>query len=525
MDDRDGIILDDEGDGQILDNELTFPQHQQQHQRRSLSALGSTYSEPHAPLPLAMRSIPRLFRFDNAKPEATGLAIDMYARGTILMSSLFMGPALLSLARNAAQEQCNDCGDDARIYGMKPSSLLSNIAIASGLFGAFILPLFGAIVDHTPYRRRVGIWSAVGLAAIKGVETIISARTWLFVALLQTISGALYFVHATATYAYTSDLTDNHTEQTKYNVYYFVVLYVSTLVFLTQVLIVAFAIHTDDVGTAKISQVIACLTSSICFAISWKWLFRERPALSAVPEGNTLLVAGFQKIAASSAMIANEFPGLKWFMGAVISSESATAALITIATTYMSHFLEMDATEIGVVFVLVLAMGIPGSKLGEMLGLRYNPLTSAKICVVFFIVSTTAAAMILTSSQDKHLTPVFGVLWGLGLGWLHPMHSTIFITISPRGQESELMAIYLFCGQVFSWVPPLLFTILNEAGVRMSVGLGSLNIFFMAGLIFLYLMGDYSAALEQARSKGAAMAPVDESVIDHCSELSLPPIS
>jgi MFS-type transporter involved in bile tolerance (Atg22 family) len=404
---------------------------------------------------------------------------------------------------------------------MKPSSLLSNIAIGSGLMGALILPLFGAIVDHTPYRRRVGIWSAVGLAAIKGVETIISARTWLFVSLLQTISGAMYFVHATVTYAYTSELTDSHMEHTKNNVYYFVVLYVSALFFLAEVLIVAFAIHTDDVGTARISQVTTCLTSSICFAFSWKWFFRERPALSAVPEGSTLLVAGFQKIAASSAMIRNKFPGLKWFMWAVISSESATAALVTIATTYMNHFLEMNATEIGVVFVLVLAMGIPGSKLGETLGLRHNPLTSAKICVIFFILSTTAAAVILTGPQDKHLTPLFGALWGLGLGWLHPMHSTIFISISPRGQASELMALYLFCGQVFSWLPPLLFTILNEAGVRMSFGLASLNIFFVAGLIFLSLMGDYSASLE----RGAATVPANESITDHCSEISLSPIS
>lgn len=82
-----------------------------------------------APLPLVMRRIPRFFRFDNATPEATGLALDAYARGTILMSSLFMGPALLTLANDAAQKECNDCGDNARIYDMKPSSLLSNIGM------------------------------------------------------------------------------------------------------------------------------------------------------------------------------------------------------------------------------------------------------------------------------------------------------------------------------------------------------------------------------------------------------------
>ena len=81
------------------------------------------------PLPLAMRRIPRCFRFNNAPPEATGLSLDAYARGAVLMSSLFMGPALLTLANDQAQISCNNCGEDARIYGMKPSSLLSNIGM------------------------------------------------------------------------------------------------------------------------------------------------------------------------------------------------------------------------------------------------------------------------------------------------------------------------------------------------------------------------------------------------------------
>jgi len=498
----------------------------------------------NAPLPLIMRRIPRLLRFDDGPPEATGLSLDAFARGTILMSSLFMGPALLTLANKAAQEKCNDCGDDARIYGMKPSSLLSNIgmcdvvipcslhfvmpllttllaAIVTGVLSAVILPLFGAIVDHTPHRRQVGIWSAAFLAMLKGAEAVISAQTWFFVAILQTISGALYFVHTSATWAYTSELTDNHKQQTKYNTYFFVILYVSTLIFLGEVLILAFSMHTDDVGTARISQVITSLTSSVFFGFAWRYLFRDRPVLSCLPEGSTLVGTGFQRIRASSIMIHQEMPALKMLMCAIMSSESATAALITIATTYMSHFLEMNANEIGVVFLAVLTMGAPGSKLGEYIALRYNPLISAKACVIFFIVSTTLASFLLTGPKDKKLTAVFGTAWGLALGWLHPMHSTLFITITPTGQETELMSMYLFCGQVLSWLPPLLFTILNEAGVSMSVGLASLNLFFLVGLICLHFMGDYQAAREQARTRGD-LVPTDESVSG--GQVSLPPM-
>jgi MFS-type transporter involved in bile tolerance (Atg22 family) len=480
----------------------------------------------NAPLPRAIRRIPCFFRFDNVPPEATGLSLDAYARGVVLMSSLFMGPALLTLANEEAQASCDSRGEDARIYGMKPSSLLSYIAIVTGVLTALILPLFGAIVDHTPYRRQVGLWSAFVLLLIKGAETAVSSRTWVIVAVLQIVSGSLYYVHTSATWAYTSELTDNHKQQASYNTYYFIVLYVSTLIFLGQVLVLAFSLHTDDVGTARISQAITFVTSSIFFGIAWKFLFRNRPALSKLPEGSTLLKCGFQRLQSSSRMIRQDLTSLKWLMLAITSSESATAALITIATTYMSHFLQMSANEIGIVFLSVLIMGAPGSKLGEVVALRLDALVSAKACTIFFILSTSLASVLLTSPRDKHLTPIFGICWGLALGWLHPMHSTLFITITPAGQETELMSLYLFCGQVLSWLPPLLFTILNEMGVSMSIGLASLNVFFAIGLACLHNMGSYNVARDQALLR-RDLVPSDEHTDGsdtNGGEESLPPI-
>lgn len=462
-----------------------------------------------APRPLSFRFVPWLFRFDHGPPEATGLAIDIYARGAVLMSSLFLGPALLELAANAAKE------NDGRVYHMKPSSLLSNIAIASGLLATVTLPLFGAIVDKTPYRKNVGVISALGLAVIKGTETIVSAETFIFVALLQILSAAVYYIHTCATYAYTCELSRSHVDQTKYNSYYFVVLYTSTLIFMGEVLVLASVFDTNDVGTARISQVITCATSLICFGVAWRYFFRERPALSSVPVGTTLLTCGFQQIFSSVRRIRRELPALKFLMLSVTFSESATGALITIASTYMKIFLGMDATEIGVVFLVVLIMGGPGSKFGEILGLAYNPVTSAKLCVICFIATTAVATVVLTGPQDKQFVVIFGGLWGLELGWLHPMHSTIFITIIPSGQESELMGIYLFCGQVLSWLPPLLFTGLNEWGVEMSIGLASLNLFFAAGLYFLFRMGSYDNAIEMVRPQGESVtSPVSEIELD-----------
>ena len=103
-------------------------------------------------------------------------------------------------------------------------------------------------------------------------------------------------------------------------------------------------------------------------------------------------------------------------MLSLLFAESANSALVTIATTYMSHFLEMDAKHIGMVFLMVLLMGIPGSKIGEIVALRINPMVSARICEVCYIVVTALAGMTLSSPDHAKYAIIFGALWGMCLG-------------------------------------------------------------------------------------------------------------
>ena len=120
--------------------------------------------------------------------------------------------------------------------------------------------------------------------------------------------------------------------------------------------LLSIAFDQGDVGTARIGQVTTSTVSGIFFYVAWKYFFRDRPALSKIPEGQTLLSVGFRKNYATFRRIVRELPQLKWLTIAIMFGESATGTLITIATTFMKTFLEMDANEIGVVFLAVLVM-------------------------------------------------------------------------------------------------------------------------------------------------------------------------
>ena len=344
-----------------------LPQHEEEEQQDDESLVTSNHN--HTP---------------NKKnpPEVWGLTLDYYARGHVLMSSMVLAPALLELAQAAAALHCsggtsdtsnpNDSspvynGNDdtspnavCRIHGFRPSSLITNIAIVAGLLGSLCLPFVGAVVDHTPYRRAVGLVSAWAMALLKGVEATIGPHTWMWVAGLQIVTSVLFNVHAAAAYAYLTELTHDPHLKAQYNSGYNVVQYISMLVFLLSVFGVSALwnhhgtsttrtattiedepndspndINNDDdssssplsnnVQTARISQVLTLLVSWPCFALAWQLYFRPRPAARRT---KNLWTRGFVQVYQTSRRIVASHRALCWTICARMCSEAAVRTIV-----------------------------------------------------------------------------------------------------------------------------------------------------------------------------------------------------
>lgn len=170
----------------------------------------------HQQIPSFFRCFPKLCGFKNSPIEATGLSMINFGKGAVTMSTIFLGPALLALANDAAQANCNtdneaidtQCNEnDQRVYGMKPSSLLTVIGVVSGLLSTIFLPLFGAVVDHTPYRKEIGQYSIAIVTIVKGIEIFVGSSTWFAFSVLQIVNFILYNAHSTAIYAYTAEVS------------------------------------------------------------------------------------------------------------------------------------------------------------------------------------------------------------------------------------------------------------------------------------------------------------------------------
>ena len=111
------------------------------------------------------------------------------ARGCIISANVFLTNSFVFLASSDAgcvdenRETIADC--DGSTYGMAPSSLIVNIQVIAGILAALMMPLFGAIIDYTSYRREAGIFVGALLALIQATQIGTGNRTWFFMAILQ----------------------------------------------------------------------------------------------------------------------------------------------------------------------------------------------------------------------------------------------------------------------------------------------------------------------------------------------------
>lgn len=439
--------------------------------------------------------------------EATAWSMDASARAPINQAGAFVGTALLTLATvDAGCKQLATC--ENTIYGLRPSSLLTLTSVITGVVAAISMPVFGAIVDHTRHRKLVGSLSAFIIVAITGVQISISESNWLIILVLEAIGGFTLLVHVTAVLAYLPDLTTNESDLAHYTTHFnlrqytFQTLYVGILAIIGAIRGVDNTLD-GTIRTARVSLLLALVFSAPLFAYAWTFLFRKRDALSKVPEGSNLLTAGFVQVGRTCSRIWSRYHALRWFMISLLwSPEAGAGTAFSIVLTFMAIYLEMSAQQVVYTFLIVLVAHLPGSLVAKWSCLRFNPLVSYRGALVLLVITIASACAVLTGPERRNLIYIFAVLWGIAFGWMYPSQRVLFCTLIPKKQETELMGLFVFCGNIIAWLPPLIFTAMNERGVDMRWGL-SLNAYFSA-LAFLCTlpMGQYKMAIAQVVERG-----------------------
>lgn len=436
--------------------------------------------------------------------EATGWGMDAAGRGPLNQAGSYIGVAIIQLATIDAG--CGEVGAARcpnRVYGFRPSSMLTMASVITGVTSALLMPFIGAVVDHTRHRKTVGVLTAILVCAITGFQVAISIDTWFACLIAEMFGGFALIMHFMSVMAYLPDLTDVEPELTHYTSRFNIVMYSVQIVYVLFLIGMVYGIGLDSIETARVAAAGAFAIATVLFAYAWTFLFRKRPALSQVKAGDSIFNSGFKQIGRTTKKIFTRYHALRWFMLSLLfSPEAGAGVVLSVAVTYLAVTLRMVGIEVGITNLILLIFTIPGSLFSNWLMQKKNPLITFRYGLIFltFVIATTVGA--LDRPERKNWTYLVAVFWGIAYGWIFPAQRTLQVTLTPRGQETEIMGMFTFVTQVIGWLPALIFSIMNEKGVDMRWGVSVLAWFLLLSVLLLFGVGDYDAAVQQVKEVG-----------------------
>jgi MFS-type transporter involved in bile tolerance (Atg22 family) len=218
--------------------------------------------------------------------------------GALYMSNIFLSTSFIVLAKRdagcdpEAEEEC-----DLKVFGFKPTSLIMIIATLSSVLAIVFLPIIGAIVDYTPYRRALGITSAVLTIIVQAIQIGTVEETWFFMSLLQVVNSLNASAHALASWSYIPEIADDVGEEVMatYIPQFNMFMFGHQLGFLMLIISLGIKFGLDDAQIAQMSQGVSVLVSGMYYALAW-YFFTGKGARHVLPEGKTLAWAGFEQV-------------------------------------------------------------------------------------------------------------------------------------------------------------------------------------------------------------------------------------
>lgn len=176
----------------------------------------------------------------------------------------------------------------------------------------------------------------------------------------------------------------------------------------------------------------------------------------------------------------------------------ATVTLISFAVVFLVEVLQLNGRVSGIIFALVLFSTIPGSFCAKFLMRKMDPIRCMQLCLVSLIGSLFAGFLIMSGPERAQLIYFFSTIWGFVLGWFYPAEVTIYSSLMPMGQEAELAGFYLYCNMIFTFLPPIIITLMNENGISLNWAGVHLSIYLFLSLICYSLMPSWAECLEIA---------------------------
>jgi UMF1 family MFS transporter len=436
----------------------------------------------------------------NDKREIFGWTMYDWANSAFstTVATVFLGPYLTSLANDAA----------TTVAGQKLVYLLG-IPIAPGSFMAYcvsisvglqvlFLPLLGAISDYSHLRKNMMIlFATLGATLTTSLFFITGGLWWL---------GGLIFILANLSFGasivfYNAYLPDIASEENRDNVSSrgFAMGYLGGgLLLLVNIVLFLFR---DQIGLdGSLAVRINLASAGIWWLLFSQFTFRSlhpRKAIRSLPAGKNYLTVGLSQLRNTLREVKN-YPHTLHYLIAYLFFNDGIQTVINVSSVFGAEELKLDVGTLSGIILMVQFIAYFGAHLFNRIARRLGTKNAIVLSLLIWAsVTIYAYGFLFTGTQFW----VLGAVIALVLGGSQALSRSLFSQMIPRGREAEFFSFYEISERGTSWMGPFVFGLVNQLTGSMRLGILSLIVFFVIGLILLISANVPKAISEAQRSE------------------------
>ncbi len=389
------------------------------------------------------------------------------------ITTALLGPYLFDLAeRNGGVAVGGFTIDAASVFPFAVS--------LSALLQVIVLPLVGAVADHTPHKKRLMMALAyTGSVLLLGLF-LVTVETVLLGAALFVLAGVAF---AAASVVYNSFLPELVPPALRDRVsargYAYGYLGGGLWLGANFVLI---ALMDDTELAVRLSLGGTGLWCLVFFALYPGRLLKARPALRSKPPGQGWLGFSLRAVGATVVEMRAHYPVAFRYLIAYLFFIDGIGTVINVSTSFAADELDAEPATLLTLVLLIQFIAIPGSlgfgRLAERIGakraLEANLTVWAALVIYAFVALDSIGELF-----------VMGIVLALVLGGAQALSRSLFAQMIPASRKAEYFGFYEIAARGTSWLGPLAFAVANQAFGSQRIAILSLIAFFVIGIALL----------------------------------------
>ena len=282
--------------------------------------------------------------------------------------------------------------------GLRPGTILSALTSMGSILAALSLPVVGAVVDGTRFRKRV-LFVAFGLVLVEClIITILLPfpKQWLLVSVLTNILRPAVDARYVAQNGYLSEYggagSDGCSRTNTLSGYATAAGY--STVMIAVIIYNAVLLFSDDEDDMSLLASGFCLFATICMALcayfSYVRLEARPHPMNPIKKGEHILTIGFVRLGRTLITVWSEYPDIARYLFSLLFFEAAVSSNGALSIIYATEVLHLSLVQVTTGFSIAAILSVVGAIICGWLSFKVPPKRLTETALFIFILTTIA---------------------------------------------------------------------------------------------------------------------------------------